>query len=100
MPSFKISISTIFHCSLERAFKTPFMPFTPLLGILTCGYLVFTIFWGFNDAGAIVLTESGKKVLQYTGPYMLLGALIYAIYGSRKSVLSRGGEVLKGEIFK
>lgn len=25
MPSFKISISTIFHCSLERAFKTPML---------------------------------------------------------------------------
>jgi APA family basic amino acid/polyamine antiporter len=72
---------------LPRAFKTPFMPVTPLLGIATCGYLVFTIFFGFNEAGNVVLTDSGLKVLQYTGPYMLVGALIYVIYGCRHSTL-------------
>lgn len=76
--------------NLPRPFKTPGMPFTPLLGIATCGYLVFTIFFGFNEAGEVVLTESGGKVLAYTGPYLLFGALIYAVYGARKSQLRLG----------
>lgn len=75
--------------NLPRPFRTPGMPVVPLLGILTCGYLVFTIFFGSNEVGAIVLTESGKKVLHYTGPYFIVGALIYIFYGARNSALRK-----------
>ncbi len=75
--------------NLPRPFKTPGAPITPILGMLTCGYLAFTIFGGFNEAGQVVLTEGGAKVLQYTGPYMLIGALIYILYGARNSVLKK-----------
>jgi APA family basic amino acid/polyamine antiporter len=75
--------------NLQRPFRTPGAPFTPLLGMLTCGYLVFTIFFGSNAAGDIVITESGHKVLDYIGPYVIVGALIYIFYGMRHSMLSK-----------
>jgi APA family basic amino acid/polyamine antiporter len=79
--------------NLPRPFRTPWSPVVPVLGILTCGYLVFTIFFGSNDAGAIVLTESGSKVLQYTGPYVIVGALIYLFYGMRNSELGKASKL-------
>lgn len=30
---------------LERPFKTPFMPYTPILGILSCAYLIYNLPW-------------------------------------------------------
>jgi basic amino acid/polyamine antiporter, APA family len=72
---------------LERPFHVPFYPFTPILGILTCGYLVFSIFFGSDDTGAIVFTPTGKEVLHYTGTYMLAGIAFYLLYGQRKSKL-------------
>ncbi len=79
--------------NLPRPFRTPWSPVIPVLGILTCGYLVFTIFFGSNEAGAIVLTESGRKVLQYTGPYVIVGALIYLFYGARHSELGKASRM-------
>ena len=73
---------------MPRPFRTPGMPFTPLLGIATCGYLVYSIFFG----GFFEMTESGWKVLEYTGPYLLIGALIYAFYGCRNSKLMQGAK--------
>lgn len=84
--------------NMPRPFRTPGMPITPLLGIATCGYLVFSIFFGTDDAGAIVLTESGSKVLHYTGPYVIVGALIYLFYGMRNSVLTRNAAQLSATI--
>lgn len=79
--------------NMHRPFKTPGMPFTPILGILTCGYLVYSIFFG----GFFQLTESGSKVLEYTGPYVLVGAFIYAFYGCRNSMLGKEAmKVIKG----
>ncbi len=74
--------------NMPRPFRTPFMPFTPLLGIATCGYLVYSIFFGTNEEGSIVITESGFHVLSYIGPYVIVGALIYLFYGARHSTLS------------
>jgi len=75
---------------LPRPFKTPYMPYVPILGMLTCGYLVFSIFFGSDSAtGNIVLTASGKEVLHYTGPYMLFGVLVYVLYGQRHSKLQK-----------
>lgn len=82
---------------LERPFRTPFMPFTPVLGMATCGYLVYSIFFASDQTGAIVLTESGKEVLHYTGPYMLFGVIIYAIYGFRNSRLRQGLDAREGD---
>ncbi|MFZ4542069.1 MAG: amino acid permease, partial [Rickettsiales bacterium] len=78
---------------LARPFRTPGAPVTPILGILTCGYLVYSIFFG----GFFDLTESGTKVLYYTGPYLLLGAIIYWFYGRKYSKLRLAQDVLVGE---
>lgn len=75
---------------LPRPFRTPGAPVVPLLGIATCGYLVFSIFFGSGPDGHIVLTESGRHVLHLTGPYTIAGALIYLGYGARKSKLRHG----------
>lgn len=74
---------------LVRPFRTPFVPVVPILGILTCGYLVYSIFFGRDTAGDVVLTDSGAHVLELTGPYVLVGALIYVLYGYRNSRLNR-----------
>lgn len=79
---------------LPRPFKTPGMPVTPILGMLTCGYLVYSIFFG----GFFELTDSGAKVLMYTGPYLLAGVLIYAFYGVRKSKLRLHQKPLAGDV--
>lgn len=80
--------------NLPRPFVTPGAPWTPILGILTCGYLVWSIFFGVNDAGSIVITDSGMKVLEYTGPYVILGALIYIFYGMRNSALYKARKAM------
>ena len=79
--------------NLPRPFRTPGAPVTPILGILTCGYLVYSIFFG----GFFQFTESGLKVLQYTGPYVIVGALIYAFYGARHSKLRAAQAPLPGD---
>lgn len=76
--------------NLPRPFRTPGVPLVPLLGIATCGYLVFSIFFGQDSTGAIVITDSGRHVLSLTGPYVLVGAAIYILYGVRKSKLRHG----------
>lgn len=83
---------------MPRPFRTPGMPVTPVLGIITCGYLVFSIFFGTNTTGDIVLTESGAKVLHYTGPYVIVGALIYLFYGLKHSQLHADRKALEQTI--
>lgn len=82
---------------LPRPFRTPGSPVVPLLGIATCGYLVFSIFFGRDGGGDWVITESGSHVLSLTGPYVLLGALIYLAYGARKSKLRHGEAPRSGD---
>lgn len=72
---------------LPRPFRTPWSPLTPLLGMATCGYLVYSIFFANDADGNIVLTASGSEVLHYTGPYLITGLLIYAFYGRSHSKL-------------
>ena len=43
---------------LPRPFRTPGAPITPLLGMATCGYLVFSIFFGADASGQYVLPPS------------------------------------------
>jgi basic amino acid/polyamine antiporter, APA family len=82
---------------LPRPFKTPFMPATPILGMLTCGYLVFSIFFANNQQGELVLTESGSEVVHLIGPYVLVGILIYVFYGLRHSRLAHEMKPLPGD---
>jgi len=85
------------HPDLPRSFRTPGMPFVPLLGIVTCGYLVYKIFYGYDAAGSVVLTESGREVLHYTGPYLLIGIAIYMLYGQFNSRTANKKAPLAGD---
>lgn len=81
---------------LPRPFRTPGAPLTPLLGMATCGYLVYSIFFGRDALGNIVLTHSGYEVLLHTGPYAIVGVLIYVLYGMRHSKLRKAQLPLPG----
>lgn len=63
----------------------------------TCGYLVFTIFCGFDENHNIVLTHGGEDVLTYIGPYMIVGLAIYAFYGRAHSMLRKAHAPLAGD---
>ena len=60
---------------LPRGFKVPFYPVTPVLGILTCLYLITTVPW---------------NVLQFFLWYMLGGVVLYFVYGMHHSNLQHG----------
>jgi APA family basic amino acid/polyamine antiporter len=62
----------------ERPFKTPLVPFVPILGIITCGYMMY----GLPKDTWIRLII-----------WMILGLLIYFLYGRTHSVLARTGHV-------
>lgn len=59
---------------LKRPFKTPFMPFTPILGIAFCLYLISGLPWE---------TFVRLKI------WFIAGVVIYAAYGYRKSKMGR-----------
>ena len=59
---------------LHRPFRTPFMPWVPILAILSCGYLIASLeavtLWRFVN-------------------WMLIGVVLYFIYARQRSVLGR-----------
>ncbi|MCX6258897.1 MAG: amino acid permease [Bacteroidia bacterium] len=57
---------------LERQFKTPFVPWVPILGIIVCGAMIFGLGW----ANWLRL-----------GVWMLIGFIFYFSYGIKKSKL-------------
>jgi APA family basic amino acid/polyamine antiporter len=62
-----------------RAFKTPWVPFVPILGILVCVYLMYAL-----------PAESWARLAIWLG----IGLLIYFVYGKRNSKLRGGKTVL------
>jgi len=60
---------------LPRGFKVPLYPVVPVLGILSCLYLISTVPW---------------NVLQFFLWYMLAGVVLYFVYGMRHSNLQHG----------
>lgn len=62
------------HPELERPFKTPGMPWVPLLGILTCFYLIAHLPW--------------ITIIRFL-LWMALGLIIYFAYSRKTSVLAR-----------
>jgi APA family basic amino acid/polyamine antiporter len=61
--------------NIPRPFKTPLVPFVPLLGILSCGFLMFRL-----------PVDTWARLIIW----MLLGVLIYFGYGRKHSVLNKG----------
>jgi APA family basic amino acid/polyamine antiporter len=62
---------------LPRGFKVPLYPVLPVLGILSCMYLISTVPW---------------DVLKIFLWYMVGGVLVYFIYGMRNSNLQHGSD--------
>lgn len=60
---------------LPRGFKVPFYPVTPVLGILSCGYLITTV--------------PGNVLLLFLG-YLAAGLVVYFVYGIHFSNLQTG----------
>jgi len=60
---------------LPRGFKVPFYPLTPILGILSCVYLITTV--------------PGHVLLLFLG-YLAVGLVIYFFYGMHFSNLQTG----------
>ena len=60
---------------LPRGFKVPFYPVLPVLGIVSCLYLITTVPW---------------NVLQFFMWYLLGGIVLYFVYGMRNSNLQHG----------
>ena len=67
----------------ERPFKTPLVPLVPILGILTCGYMM----WALPADTWIRLIV-----------WMALGLIIYFLYGRTHSVLARTGHSSHGAV--
>ena len=59
----------------KRAFRTPFVPLVPVLGILSCVYLMMGL--------------PGVTWLRF-GVWLVIGMVIYFAYGYRKSRLGAG----------
>jgi APA family basic amino acid/polyamine antiporter len=61
---------------LVRPFRVPLMPYIPILGILSCGYLMYGL---------------GMQVFITLKLYFIAGIVVYLFYGRRKSTLARNG---------
>lgn len=57
---------------LPRKFRTPFVPLTPILAILSCGYLMLLL---------------DKMTWIFFGIWILLGVIVYFAYGRKHSLL-------------
>lgn len=66
---------------LPRGFKVPFYPVTPILGILSCGYLITTV---------------PMNVLLLFLIYLAVGLVIYFLYGIHFSNLQTGKDMDEG----
>lgn len=90
-----VSIGTLFAFSLvcigvlimrktdpdrHRPFRTPFVPFVPIMGVIVCLYLMYSL-----------PLEAWIRL----AIWMALGVAIYFLYGRKNSVLRNKGEVVK-----
>jgi APA family basic amino acid/polyamine antiporter len=62
------------HPDAERPFRTPLVPLVPVLGVLTCLLLMFTL-----------PPENWLRL----GVWLLIGLVIYFAYGRKRSVMAR-----------
>jgi basic amino acid/polyamine antiporter, APA family len=62
------------HPEIQRQFKTPWVPLVPVLGIITCGAMIFGLGW-----------PNWTRL----GIWMLIGLVFYFLYGIKKSNLRK-----------
>src|SRR5262249_17925032 len=65
------------HPNMERPFKTPLSPFTPILGALMCLFLLMSLI-------------AHKQTREFFLIYLAIGLVVYFLYGVRKSKLGQG----------
>ncbi len=90
-----VSIGTLFAFSLvcigvmilrktdpdrPRPFRTPLVPLVPIMGVVVCFYLMYSLPW-----------EAWVRL----SIWMALGVAIYFFYGARNSVLKNGGKDIR-----
>jgi APA family basic amino acid/polyamine antiporter len=63
------------HPEAERPFRAPLVPFVPVMGILSCLLLMFSL-----------PSENWLRLFVW----MAIGLVVYFLYGARHSLLSRG----------
>jgi APA family basic amino acid/polyamine antiporter len=64
---------------LPRGFKVPLYPVLPVLGILSCFYLITTV---------------EARILKFFGWFMLGAIVVYFMYGMRNSQLQHGDKAI------
>ncbi len=69
------------HPEIPRGFKVPLYPVLPLLGIVSCFALIFTV---------------ETRVLVFFGWYTIAAIVLYFVYGMHNSRLYKGQEPLEG----
>lgn len=69
------------HPNIPRGYRVPLYPITPILGIITCIALIFTV---------------ETRVLIFFGWYTLVAVVLYFVYGMHFSKLAKGEPKLAG----
>lgn len=87
MVCFSVLYLRIKQPELERPFRTPGMPWVPVLGMLSSGGLIVAMF----------ASESGKHMLHFLPWYLGAGGAIYLLYGYKNSKLGKGEEPREGD---
>jgi basic amino acid/polyamine antiporter, APA family len=75
---------------LERPFRVPFYPFTPILGIVLCACIIGLI---FVDKWTSLQRGNWVPMAILVG-YFAIGVLVYRFYGMKHSKLAKGEAVL------
>ena len=68
--------------NMVREFKTPWVPFVPIMGILTCGWMIAGLHW--------------SNWLRLIG-WLAIGFVIYFAYSRKHSVLGNTGKTVEPE---
>jgi len=66
------------HPDAKRTFKTPLVPLVPILGIVTCSYMMYAL--PFDTWMRLII-------------WMVLGIVVYFYYGSKHSIIRKNAAV-------